>query len=163
VHRDFYDLFLVRDELAFPMTPQAFEVASRPIDIVNGNFALQPDTPRSVLTFYWPLPWPTARFALLVNDPWTRFAEASVETIRHGLGLLGVADSAVRQVRLTRWGHAMPLAKPDFIAGGHAEALLRPFEDGVHFANQDNWALPAVENSLLDAALVAERVRTALS
>jgi hypothetical protein len=162
VHRDFYDLFLVRDELTFPMTPEAFEVASRPIDIVNGNFALQRDTPRSALTFYWPLPWPTARFALLVNDPWTRFAEASVETIRHGLGLLGVADSAVRQVRLTRWGHAMPLAKPDFIAGGHAEALVRPFDGGVHFANQDNWALPAVENSLLDAALVAERVRVAL-
>ncbi len=104
----------------------------------------------------------TARFALLLNHPWTRVAEASVETIRHGLDLPGVADSAVRQVRLTLWGHAMPLAKPDFIAGGHAEALLRPFEDGVHFANQYNWALPAVENLLLDAALVAERVRTAL-
>ncbi|MEZ6015824.1 MAG: NAD(P)-binding protein [Planctomycetota bacterium] len=163
VQRDFYDLFLVGDELAFPMTPGAFEAASRPVDIVNGNYALASGTPRSALTFYWPLPWFTARFSLLVNDPWERYSAASVDTVRHGLALLGVADSAVRQVRLTRWGHAMPLARPRFIAGGHAEALVRPFDGAVHFVNQDNWALPAVENSLLDAAATATRVLEALA
>jgi hypothetical protein len=162
VHRDFYDLFMVRDELAFPMTPEAFEQASRPTDVVNGNFALAGDLPRSVMTFYWPLAYGRAREDLLAGDPWRTFAEGSVETLRHGLGLLGVPDSAVRQVRLTRFGHALPRAAPGFIADSWAEALVRPFDGAVHFANQDNWALPAVENALLDAMTAAERVRGTL-
>lgn len=162
VHRDFYDLFLIRDEHTFPMTPEAFEQASRPTDVVNGNFALARDLPRSVMTFYWPLPYGRAREDLLVGDPWRTFAEGSVATVRHGLRLLGVPDSAVRQVRLSRFGHAMPRAAPGFIAEGWAEALVRPFDERVHFANQDDWALPAVENALLDAISAAERVRGAL-
>lgn len=63
---------------------------------------------------------------------------------------------------MTRWGHAMPIAKPSFIADGTPQELLRPFDERVDFANQDNWALPAVENSLLDARWVADEIRERL-
>jgi hypothetical protein len=157
VQRDFYDLFLLRDEQTFPMTPEAFEQSPRPTDVVNGNFAPSGAPSRGALTFYWPLPYGRAREDLLIGDPWRTFAEGSVDTIRHGLRVLGVPESAVRQVRLTRWGHAMPLAEPGFIADGWADAFTQPFDGAVHFANQDDWALPAVENALLDAMNAAER------
>jgi len=162
VIRDFYDLFLIGDETAFPMTPGETEARSRPADIVNGNFALRPDTPRGALTFYWPLPWFTARFSVLVNDPWQRYTSACVEPVRYGLRLLGIPEQTVRQIRLTRFGHAMPLAKPHFIASGMAERFIDPFDGNVHFANQDNWSLPAVENSLMDSLRVAASIQAAL-
>jgi hypothetical protein len=37
------------------------------------------------------------------------------------------------------------------IASGITELIRRPIDDRIYFVNQDNWALPAVENSVLDA------------
>jgi hypothetical protein len=152
-----YDLFLVHDQ-TFPMTEIAFETASRPIDVLDGNFALNGNLPRSVLTLYWPLPFPSARFTLLLGDPWDAYAQAIRPRVGEILDLLGIPLGAVRQVRLTRWGHALPIAKPHLIWSGVPEQLLRPFQDRVFFVNQDNWALPAVENSLLDAKSVTDQV-----
>ncbi len=153
-----YDVFLVENQ-AFPMTAQAFEAAPRPVDVLNGSFAEQGFPQKSVLTLYWPLPWFTARFSLLINDPWQNYASTLVPYLNSVLGMLNVAPSAVRQVRLSRWGHAMPVARPNFIADGVPHELLRPFQDHIWFVNQDNWALPAVENSLLDAESVTAQVR----
>lgn len=157
VQRDFYDLFRIGDE-TFPMSSNAFEAASRPVDVLNGHFARQANLPRGVLTFYWPLPWFSARFTLLIEDPYHRYAAAAAPHIRSALALLGVPEPAVRQVRLARWGHAMPLARPGLIAAGVPGELLRPFQERVYFVNQDDWALPAIENSLLDARSVSRQI-----
>lgn len=161
VQRDFYDIFLVGDD-SFPMSPHDFESDSRPVDMVNGNFALSPNQPRSVLTFYWPLPWFTARFGLLINSPWKNYARTLAGPVRSALELLEIPETDVRQIRMARWGHAVPLARPGLIADGTAEELLRPYDENVYFVNQDNWALPAVENSLLDANFVAQQIRSRL-
>ena len=42
------------------------------------------------------------------------------------------------------------------------DRLRKPFRGGMFFVQQDNWALPAVENALLVAMTAAERVRGAL-
>ena len=162
VQRDFYDIFMIGDQ-SFPMTAAAFEANPRPVDVTDGNYALPPSTPRTALTFYWPLPWFTARFDLVLNDPFPRYAQAMAASTRHALGLLNVPESAVEQIRMTRWGHAMPLAKPNLIANGTTQELLRPFDKQVFFVNQDNWALPAVENSLLDARSVARQIKALLN
>ena len=118
--------------------------------------------PRSVLTLYWPLSWPAARFTLLLNDPWQHYTELLVPQIRRMLSLLDVPESAVRQVRLTRWGHAMPIPRPGLIANGTVEMAAAPIGNNLYFVNQDNWALPAVENSLLDAKAVTDTIRRML-
>ena len=159
IQRDFYDIFLVGDT-SFPMDPNEFESASRPVDMVNGNFALSKNQPRSALTFNRPLPWFTARFGLLINSPWKSYARTLASPVRSALELLKIPETDVRQIRVARWGHAVPLAKPGLIADGTAEELLRPFDDNVYFVNQDNWALPAVENSLLAAEFVAGQIRS---
>ena len=74
------------------------------------------------------------------------------------LGLLSVRESAVRQVRVTRWGHAMPVARPRFISDGSADLIRSTMNGNTHFVNQDNFALPAVENSVLEAHRVAREI-----
>ncbi|MCC6358980.1 MAG: FAD-dependent oxidoreductase [Phycisphaerales bacterium] len=157
IERDFYDCFLIGDE-SFPADPVQFQANPRPVDMLRGDYARINAGGRSVLTLYWPLPWHQARFTLITPEAWKRYAEILAPRVRQMLGLLDVPESAVRQVRLTRWGHAMPLARPGMIADGVADELRRPFLDRIYFANQDNWALPAVENSLLDAHAVATEI-----
>lgn len=154
---DDYDVFMLRDG-NFPMDGNAAQADSRFVDVVNGQFARPHPLPRTVLTLYWPLPWHTARFALIAEDGWREFAERAARDIRAALPTFGLSADAVRQVRLTRWGHAMPVAAPGLIADGTIEHLRRPFEGRVYFVNQDNWALPAVENSLLEAEHYAEAI-----
>jgi putative NAD(P)-binding protein len=158
VKRDFYDCFLLGDGIHYPMNGEALQLNPIVTDMLRGDYTHeQPD--RSVLTLYWPLSWPAARFSLLLNDPWRHYSQVLLPQLRRMLSLLDVPDSAVKQVRLTRWGHAMPIARPGLIADGTLETAARPIDNKVFFVNQDNWALPAVENSVLDAKSVTDAIR----
>ena len=158
IERDFYDCFLLGDGTHYPMNGE--ELSQNPIvtDMLRGDYTRQHGS-RSVLTLYWPLSWASARFTLILNEPWRHYTELLVPQIRRMLALLDVPESAVRQVRLTRWGHAMPIPRPGLIANGTVEMAARPIGNNLYFANQDNWALPAVENSLLDAKAVTDTIR----
>lgn len=145
-----YDTFLLRDG-NLPMSPDSFAANSHLTDVVNGSFARNGRGPRSVLTLYWPLPWFQGRYTLIVDDCWHDYAQRIAPDIRAALSLYGLSTADVRQIRLTRWGHPMPICAPRLISGGTVANLRRPYEGCVYFVNQDNWALPAVENSLLDA------------
>ncbi len=157
IERDFYDCFLLGDGLHYPMNGEQFEQNPIVTDMLRGDYTRE-HGPRSVLTLYWPLPWPAARFTLLLNDPWRHYAELLAPQLRHMLSLLDVPESAIRQVRLTRWGHAMPIPRPGLIANGTVETAHRPIGNNLYFVNQDNWALPAVENSVLDAKSVTDTI-----
>ncbi len=158
IERDFYDCFLLGDGIHYPMTEDEFSQNPIVTDMLRGDYTRE-QGPRSVLTLYWPLSWPAARFTLLLNDPFMHYAELLAPQLRHMLKLLDVPESAVRQVRLTRWGHAMPIPRPRFIVDGIVETAARPIGNNVYFVNQDNWALPAVENSILDAKSVTDTIR----
>lgn len=161
VERDFYDIFLLGDG-DYPMSEGAAELDSRVADMLDGSYALQPPGPRNVLTLYWPLPFGLARFRLIVEDAWINYARASVPQIQAMLQMLDVPASAVRQVRVTRWSHALPIARIGLIADGTTAHLRRPLADRIFFVNQDNWALPAVENCLLDAEIFVPQIEASL-
>jgi len=152
-----YDTFLLRDG-DFPMTSYDFAAHSHFTDVVNGSFARDGSGPRNVLTLYWPLPWFQGRYSLIVDEAWRDYAERIAPDIRYALSLYGLTAADVRQVRLTRWGHPLPVCAPRLIANGTIDLLRRPFEGLVYFVNQDNWALPAVENSLLDAKIFSDQI-----
>jgi len=164
--RDFYDIFQIANGHDFPTSDAEAEVFNIPTDVLAGHFAVRGDRRGGVLTFYWPLPWGDSRFRIVepgVSDVQVDFGTRLAPHLTATLGRLGLTPSDVQQVRLTRWGHAMPLSSPRFISDGHAEHLVRPFEGAVHFVSQDNWALPAVENCLLDAEVVAAQIESDLS
>jgi hypothetical protein len=158
---DFYDIFLLGDG-DYPMSEGEWSVFSRVIDVLNGHYARQQQIPRSVLTLYWPLCASNGRFSLIHDQAWQDYAERLAPQVRSTLDMLGVEHSAVRQVRMTRWGHAVPLTKPGLIANGTVDLLRRPIDDRIYFVNQDNWALPAVENCLLDAEIYVPQIEAAL-
>lgn len=151
ITRDFYDIFMLRDG-NFPQDQGQAALNTKIVDVLAGHFTEQPGNPqRTVLTLYWPLPFPPAMFHLIVEEAWKNFATQTAPQVRLILDLLKVPHSAVRQVRMTRWGHAMPKARAGFIAEGHADVLRSPWMEHVYFVNQDNWVLPAFETCVLEA------------
>lgn len=161
IERDFYDLFLLGDG-DFPTTPNEAEERPAVVDAVAGHFTRGAGVAPSVLTLYWPFPHANGRRWIIDENGWSRFARDIAPQVRRILGLLKVPDSAVRQIRLTRWGHAMPNATPFLIADGVCEKMRRPIGGSVFFVAQDNWALPAVENTLLDVERFAPMIEAGL-
>jgi hypothetical protein len=98
---------------------------------------------------------------LLASGPWQRYTERLAPQIHEILALFDVPASAVQQIRMTRWGHAMPIARPSFIAD-YAENVRRPIAERIWFIEQDNWSLPAVENCLLDAEIFVPQIAAGL-
>lgn len=158
----FYDVFLLGKEGEFP-TSGGDMAARRPVvDVLKGTYNA-PKGAFGELTLYWPLPWGSSRFTLVGGeDSHTDYAKRLAAQLPAMLKLIGMTVEDIVQVRLTQWGHAMPLAEAGFIAGGRAMEVQRPIDDRIFFVNQDNWALPAVENSLLDAENYTTQLRATL-
>ncbi len=155
VPAEFYDIFSIHDS-KFPMSDEAFEGDRRITDALDGAFAIATPHPHAdVLTLYWPLPWHTARFTIIQPESHAEYAARAAPQIKRLLTLVGVSQSDVAQIRMARWGHAMPYARPGTYSGTLCETLRRPVADRIWFANQDNWLLPAVETCLAEAAWVA--------
>lgn len=163
IQRDFYDIFLLRDGV-YPHSQDEIASDSHVTDMLSGHYALGGKGPpeSSVLTLYWPLPRPPFMFDLIFDTAWDSFATRLVPQIDLMLKLVKVPRSAVRQVRMARWGHAMCLARREFIASGHAERVRSPYLENVYFVNQDNWALPAFETCLLEAKTFTDEIRAGL-
>lgn len=155
-----YDTFLIHDP-SFPMDGETFEGDRRVVDLVDGTFGYEPSG-RDVLTFYWPLPFASGRFTIVGEEDWQAYAELGAPQLRAALRTIGVAPNEVAEVRLARFGHAMPIAAPNAIASGIAERVRRPIADKIYFVNQDNWLLPAVETCLEEAFTWTDEIRARL-
>lgn len=147
-----YDLFLLRDgSLPANYGTEAWNNWHRPTDVTLSSFTVAAAKNAAVLTFYWPLPYTGGRTLLLLPNGRETMAERMLPTLDAALGVIGLDRSAIRQVRFTRWGHALPIASPGLIADGHCQRMRAPIDGKVFFVQQDNWALPAVETCLLEA------------
>jgi len=157
---DMYDVFLLRDG-DFPTNQLEVQTADNVIDMLNGVYA-QPTNNNGVLTLYFPLPWGGARFSIVTQTAWHDYATKLAPQINYMLGVLGLTQGDINRVRLTRWGHAMPVHQPGVINSGIVEKIRRPIDDTIYFVHQDNWALPAVENCLIDADIYTQFLRDSL-
>lgn len=72
---------------------------------------------------------------------------------------LRVDFSDLKGVRMTRWGHSLPVANTGLIKSGFLENMSRPFGGKIFFANQDNWANPAFECSFAAAKEATDKIR----
>ena len=151
VPNQFYDLFLADVD------------SSQATDVVTATWA-RPVQGRTVLTLYRALPFDDARPTILAAGSYQRFRSEFEAQIRGTiLPALGLAADQVVDIRLTRWGHPLPLAGRGLVGSGWPGVVRAPFGERVFFVEQDNWALPAIETSLEEALYFAPRIRAVLS
>ncbi len=107
---------------------------------------------RTVLTVSYPLPFVEGRNELQIPDGFELFSSRIRRDLTEKVfPALGYSKSDLKEIRLARFGHAIPLAKPGFYWSGAPKALSKPFAERIFFVNQDNWAAPAIETCAIEA------------
>lgn len=158
----FYDLYLLGDGHTPGLTTQEQALRAGVTDVILANYAHH-DHERAVLTLYQALPFDGGRPWLFSQNAAQLMTHFETQTTAKILPTLGIPSSAIADIRVTRWGHALPLAAKGLIADGITDTLRAPFRDRVFFVEQDNWALPALETCIGEAAEMAGWVRPLLS
>ncbi|XGC79919.1 flavin monoamine oxidase family protein [Bdellovibrio bacteriovorus] len=123
-------------------------------DICFGSWAQQDKTEHGVLTLYHGIPYDGARQFLFNPNSHDKYKSKYLADIEPVLASLKLSAQDIHGIRLTRWGHAVPLSQKGLISSGSAKKAAAPIGKRIHFANQDNWMTPCFEAGL-QAALEA--------
>ena len=129
-------------------------------DILFANFAY-PQAQGNVITLFRPFPFEGAR-PLLNQEHVFQENKQKMERLveQRVLPLLNLKPSDVADIRLTLWGHALPLAAQGIFSDSTVEQLRKPFKERVFFVEQDNWVYPSLQTGVTEAALLrSEMVR----
>lgn len=141
-----YDLYCLEGEV--PENPMAMKPSPRGFaDIVMGNWAIQDSSNETVLTIYRPLAYDGARQFLFADGAHNKHLKFVEQALLPYESALGLDRSDLKGIRMTRWGHSLPVASVGFIAKGYHQIVNRSIQDKIFFANQDNWSNPAFETS----------------
>ncbi len=156
-----YDLFCLRGErppVQVPLEPEPRAFT----DLCFGTWAAQDQTNKSVLTIYKALPYDGARQLLFHPDSHQKHKSRIEAGLPELLTAIGQTPDHVQGIRMTRWGHAIPVAKKGLYASGTLKAASQPHRGNVFFANQDNWANPCFETALAASEEAAAAVKKLL-
>lgn len=150
----FYDLYSIKSPFRFnePLMERFERYGAT--DVVLGSYHSYPGikSQSSVLTLYRALPFDGGRKQILPNDTYSRWRQDFENQIgREVLPALGLTSDAVQDLRLMRWGHAMPLPTPGTYATSNLNLLRQPLSERIFMVEQDNWMLPALETGLGEA------------
>ncbi len=160
--RDLHDVYLLGEgEIAFGDTRRN-QHDHGSADATFANFG-QVAKSHTVLTICHPLPFDAGRSELIIPDAFEHYhARIKQELFEKILPPLGYYNTDLRELRLTRWGHPIPYAKPGFFFSNSPAILSKPIEDKIFFVNNDTWAAPAIETCALEALKWAPKVREAV-
>lgn len=153
----FYEILMVKGkDLKTKMEGKALRRAT---DIVHASFG-EVAKDQTVITMYRPMAYEGGRNELFGPEAYEKFRNEFEQQIRSEvLPVLKISSRDLVDIRLTQWGHALPVAQPGLIADEVCQKVRAPFKSCVFFAEQDNWALPAVETSAYEALGCEAEVR----
>ena len=113
-------------------------------DVSFADWAKRDRGQASVLTLYKSYPFEGARNLITSDGAQSRIKGEVEKDVRAVTDLLGLPADSIAGMRMSRWGHALPLAKPGLASGPELEMLSAP-HGRIAFANQDCYANPAFE------------------
>ncbi|MEK6628027.1 MAG: NAD(P)-binding protein [Bdellovibrionota bacterium] len=131
-------------------------------DAIHGSY-LQPKEPRAVLTFFQGIPYDNVRNEIYDRNYYQLAHEAMKSQINEFLPKMGINSQEVVDIRLTRWGHPLPLPSVGNIANGNVDILRQPFQERVFFVEQDNWTMPCFESTFFEAHHFSKKISDLIS
>ncbi|MFA6238556.1 MAG: FAD-dependent oxidoreductase [Bacteriovorax sp.] len=153
--QSFYDLFL----LDGGKDPEKSQVT----DVISSNYAPKKHFNQSVLTLYRGYPYDAGRSNLYDPESFKSYKDEMEKQLSEQiLPSLKFKKENVKSIRITRWGHPMPVPTPGLIADGTVELIRRPFKERVFFIEQDNWMLAAIETSVEEALYWSKEIKQML-
>lgn len=160
LNENFYDMYLLgngRTDLSNVQKAARQQLAS---DVILGTFA-KFNKEASVLSLYRAYPYDGARAELFAPSAFENLKkEFEQQILSTVLPALNISKDRWVDLRLSRWGHPLPVSGVGLIADGIIDQIRKPFADRVFFVEQDNWALPAHETAFSEAHFWAPAIRT---
>lgn len=152
-----FDIFSLENQV--PATPTFGSRTDRAwADFVFAGWAEQNGGEASVLTLYKPLPFEGSRPLISGEVAHQRIREEIERELPKTLAGMGIPAGAIDGMRLTRWGHSLPLAQPGKLSADSVNMLAAP-HGRIAFANQDCYMNPAFESCFAAARSAAAAVR----
>jgi hypothetical protein len=152
-----YELYDLKGQV--PEMPRAMNPSDRPFtDICFGSWAAEPRTDRGIITVYKALPYDGARqflFSPMAHDKNKRQIETQIPQV---LTAMGLSTADVSGIRMTRFGHSLPLAVVGGLTNGLAATAARSLDKRIVFANQDNYLNPSFEAAFASAKEAATQL-----
>lgn len=143
-----------------PIDPSAMKPPKRAFsDVCFGTWATEDKSPYGVMTIYKSLPYDGARQFLFNPGAHDKHKNLILGELPNFAKTCGVDHSKLKGVRMTRWGHSIPVASTNLIASGQLALMNKPIQNSIYFANQDNWANPAFECAFEVAAIATNLIR----
>jgi protoporphyrinogen oxidase len=153
-----YDVFSMTGEV--PKDPKK-EIANRVYtDLTFANWSQGDQTAHGVVSLFRPYPYDGGRKELYKPTAFDKIKADFKTAVPTLLTSMGIDPASVVEIRLSRWGHALPCAKKGLIADGTVEKASRPIGK-VFFGQQDNWASPCFESAIAAATFAADSARKA--
>jgi hypothetical protein len=153
-----YELYCL--EGVMPQSPRAMSPPKRAFtDVCLAGWVQSLSEGPSVLSIYKALPYDGARQFLFNPGSHEKQKNQILAGVPGLLQALEIPTAAVKGIRLTRWGHSLPLAAVGMVSSGLVDIASRSIEDKIYFVNQDNWVNPSFESGLASAYEVAAILR----
>ncbi|MDD4976275.1 MAG: FAD-dependent oxidoreductase [Bacteriovorax sp.] len=153
-----YDVYCM--EGSMPTSPSAMKPPKRAFsDVCLGSWAVDDKTNYGVLTVYKALPYDGARQFLFNPGAHDKHKNLILAELSNFAKTCGIDHSKLKGVRMTRWGHSIPVAGTGMISSGKLALMSKPIMNSIFFANQDNWANPAFECAYEVADTASELIR----
>jgi protoporphyrinogen oxidase len=150
-------------EGAKPEMPAAMRAPKKPFsDVCFGTWAQNDDVQNGVLTVYKAVPYDGGRQFLFSPMAHEKNKKIVVDELKNFTAALGLDFNDIKGMRMTRWGHSLPVAARGLIQSGQLERMVAPIGEKIFFANQDNWANPAFETAFAAATEAVASVREIL-
>jgi hypothetical protein len=140
-----YEMYCLKGNV--PQNPTPRNLHPRPFtDICFGSWSAHDPGPYQILTIYKGIALDGARQFLFnpgIHDSYRNMILKEVQDIFQQSNTKG----EIKGIRMTRWGHALPLAQAGLMAKGTFQLINRPINNSIFFANQDNWCNPCFESA----------------
>jgi len=154
-----FDLFCLQGKM--PQEPTFLHPGDRAFsDLCFGSWAQEPQgtSQNAVLTVYKGLPYDGSNQHLFIPSAHDHYKRIIVSALEPILQSLGKSRNNIVAVRLTRFGHPIPVARKDLIGKGIVQTASQPIGGSLYFVNQDNWASASFETVIA----VAQNMTTAI-
>lgn len=134
------------------------ELSNRKVfsDAVVADFPVWRNTDRAVLTVYRPYPYDGGR-ADMLSASYAAMEGQIRQAVMDMFGPHGLKEADVEDVRISRWGHPMIVARPGQLADGTLRRAARS-QRGLYFAHTDMQGAPAFENAMASATDAVDAV-----
>lgn len=154
-----YDLYWLGPDTSDSNNVAQYAKSRGITDVINANFA-SPDPLKTILSFYQAFPYHGGRAELYANNVYSDMKAKISAQIKHEIyPYYQLSDQDIVDLRLTRWGHPLPLAAVGLLDRGIVDALRTPMDERIYFIEQDNWALPAIETVVAEAVYWSSKIQ----